>query len=296
MNVLLTGSTGFIGSNLLPALAEQHCVYTLIRQDTGPTTDKIQPVCYDGTYNSIEKGLAGKKIDAVVHLATHFCASHKTEDLDKLVDSNLRLGLQLLELSSETKIPYFISASTYAQSIDGPDYNPQNLYAATKQAFEDLMAYYQQVSSTRYITLELSDTYGPGDTRRKFINLAIDACLANQQFNMSAGEQEVNYLYVDDVVQAFITCLNLLENGTIGSGEKYGLQSDDVCTLSQLADLIWEIGGREKNIVKGFYPYRQREIMKMNRRYPQLPDWSAGVNLREGITRVMTEKQRNHDN
>jgi len=291
MKILVSGATGYIGSNLVKELAtREYQVYAIARKEPGIKLPGINYIEYDGTYSSLVKALGDLKIEVILNLATHFCVNHSKEDLDKLIDANLRLGLHLLEFSTEFGVGLFVTASTYAQSIDGSSYNPQNLYAATKQSFEDLLHYYSITSKgTKYITLELSDTYGPSDPRRKFINLAIQACRADETFKMSPGEQQISYIYIDDVVNGFLSCLELFNSGGLKQGEKYCLCSDEIYTLNELVRMIWEINKKKPEIINGFYPYREREIMKLTRRYPKLPGWTAAVSIREGIAKLMRQ-------
>ena len=85
----------------------------------------------------------------------------------------------------------------------GEAYRPLNLYAATKQAFSDLMAYYTDAGLLRAVTLVLSDTYGPDDHRPKVLNLIRDAALKGETIALSDGEQDYDVVHIDDVVRAF---------------------------------------------------------------------------------------------
>ena len=297
MKILISGATGFIGSALMKELnLEGNEIYAVIIEQTPQDDRNVHYIRYDGTYNSIADQISPFRPDVIMHLATHFCVRHTISDLDPLVNANIRLGLHLLELSMVLKTGYFINVATYAQRMGGFEYDPQNLYAATKQAFESLLTFYIKANeNTKYVTLELFDTYGPGDPRKKFINLAVDACLKDDLFQMSPGEQEIIYLYIDDVVRGFIRCLNLLGSGSINTGDKYCFFTDEILTLNELVKKIGEVHGREMNVQAGYYPYRQREIMKLKQKFPVLPGWKPSVSLMQGIVKMINEKLKNDD-
>lgn len=186
LKVLISGATGFIGKNLISSLLKHDAeVIAIVHSTQHALPQRVVKVVYDDTYVSLSNSLSGMRVDVVVHLATLFLSNHRENQIIELINSNVLFGTHLLEYAKQTKVPYFINTSTCALSIDHITYNPQNLYAATKKAFEDIIKYYEEISDIGFLTIELTDTYGPGDSRPKFINLALDAFKKNETFNMS---------------------------------------------------------------------------------------------------------------
>ena len=292
LNILITGASGFIGRNLMEALSNEGAnIYAIIHKinNLSLTAKKI---FYDGTYESISKPLENEKIDIVIHLATYFLSNHKSEHIEPLIDANIKFGAYLLEFVKQKGIKFLINTSTYAEYFDHKEYNPQNLYAATKFAFEALQKYYEQILETHFVTLELTDTYGPGDTRPKFVNLVLDAVQKKEVFNMSKGEQEICYLYIDDAVSAYISCINSLLNNQIAKNSKYSVYSNEVVTLNNLVDHIGEILNCKIETNKGFYPYRLREIMEFKPNYKKLPGWNNIYTLKDGILKIVSNEDK----
>jgi nucleoside-diphosphate-sugar epimerase len=215
-NILLTGGNGYIGQALINQLLDNNYnVISLIRTKNINSNNAYKEICYDGSFESISRNLIDEKIDIVVHLATLFLTNHNPSQINELITSNITLGTHLLELCKERSINYFINTSTYAISVNGIDYDPQNLYAATKKSFLDIQKFYELICiNTNFINLELFDTYGIGDNRPKFINLLIDSIKNNRDFNMSAGNQEISYQYIEDVCNAYITLIDNINNST----------------------------------------------------------------------------------
>jgi nucleoside-diphosphate-sugar epimerase len=153
------------------------------------------------------------------------------------------------------------------------------------------MKYYEEVTGTIFVTLELTDNYGPGDSRPKFINLVIDAVRKNEVFRMSPGEQEICYLFVDDTVNAFITCMELLASGEISENSHFSVYADEVLRLKDLVALVADQMQVSLKTEAGFYPYRDREIMTYQPTFPRLPHWEPKVSLKEGIARIIAGNQ-----
>lgn len=86
-----------------------------------------------------------------------------------MISSNIELGSLLLDCAYNSNVSFFINVGTYWQHYHGEAYNPVNLYAATKQALEDIANYYRIISDMKICTFCLNDTYGKGDTRKKYL-------------------------------------------------------------------------------------------------------------------------------
>lgn len=286
MNILVTGGTGYIGSNLVKSLLKEgHKVFLLKRKNSKilVNDERVIEVLYDGTYYSLEK--INGKVDIIIHLATYFLVNHKTENIENLLNANILLGTHLLEYASKHDIKDFINTETYAESITGIEYNPQNLYSATKKAFKDILKYYVDSNKMKCISLVLSDTYGPNDVRKKFLNLVLEVLKSeNNEFKMSPGEQEICYIYIDDVIRAYIEAIKLISKLEEKDLKTYSVFGNEILTLNSLVELLEGLYNKKLKIEKGFYSYRLREIMKFNYSYiERLPNWSPKISLKDGV-------------
>jgi CDP-paratose synthetase len=282
-NILLTGSTGFIGSHLQKKLLqENYKVYSITRSQLTDTSN-IEFVYYDGTFESIKRGLENKKIDSVIHLATLFLSQHKSEQINDLMSANITFGTHLIEWMSANGVSKFINVGTYAQFFEGSSYSPQNLYAATKSAFEQILQFYLEKYLFKVVNLYFYDSYGPKDTRPKLINLILSAIKNNQPLNMSPGHQEINYVYVSDVVSAILLGLERLEIVQPATKENYCVYSNQTQTIRELVSLISKTIDIPFSPNFGAFPYRDREIKKFCPRFSLLPNWKQTTSLEEGI-------------
>lgn len=295
-HLLITGATGYIGSNLINRLVNEGGVHiTALYHETKPSENKkdVIWVKYDGAYDSLN--IIEGKIDVIIHLATFFKPNHSSKDISQMISSNILLGVHLLEFAKENGITKFINTSTYAQSIDDSNYNPQNFYASTKQAFEDILKYYTESGLVKNITLSLYDTYGPNDNRPKFINLVIEAIDKDIPFNMSPGNQEIRYVYIDDVIRAYCMSLDLLIENKIDKSETFSVSGEEAISLNELVEYVCNTTGKKIKTNPGFYNYRDREIMKCIPKFKKIPNWKAQVKLSAGIKHII-ENNENRKN
>ncbi|MBM6997238.1 NAD(P)-dependent oxidoreductase [Paenibacillus sp. DXFW5] len=286
---LVTGATGYIGSNLVKKLLDTGwCINILLREqsDLGLIQDQknqVQIHYYDGSVQTMIKVLCNVQPDVVFHLASYFVAEHTSEKIDFLAQSNIILGLHLLEGMHKSGSNLLINTGTSWQHYNNEDYNPVCLYAATKQAFEDILAYYVKAKGIKSITLKLFDTYGSNDPRSKLLSLLKKTVESQELLGMSGGEQIINLVHVKDVVQAFLIGAERLLSDCVTDSEAYAISAKEHQTVKQLVAIIEETINDKLPILWGERKYREREVMVPWNRGTTLPGWSPEISLRDGL-------------
>lgn len=291
MKILVTGATGFIGQHLIERLLSRGDMVTVLVRASSHT-DSLQKAVtvLNLPENQIELEAVFKreKFDGVIHLASLYLMQHKTEDIDILVDSNIKLGTKVLDAVTKAGVKFFINTGSFAQHYESKEYSPTNLYAATKQAFQDIATYYAETTKTIILTLELFNTFGPGDTRPKIFTLWQQAIKDGKTLDMSPGEQIIDISYIDNVIDGYIKAIEHATSNRAPSmsGHSYTLMSPERMTLKELAKVFAREMGSELKLNFGVLPYRERETMVPMDKGETLPGWTPQVSLREGIRRT----------
>lgn len=285
-SALVTGATGYIGQNLARRLrGAGWSVSALVRPNSRPADlPGIKILIYDGSTESVLSALAQTRPDVVFHLASLFTAEHKPADVKPLVESNLLFSCQLAEAMAQSKVKLLVNTGTAWQNFGNATYNPVNLYAATKQAFESILAYYQEAHGLRMITLKIFDTYGPNDPRPKL--LALFQRARNETLAFSAGGQHIDLVHIEDVLKAFIMAAKRLMNGQVKRAEVYALSSKRTLSLRQVAKIFEEASNSRLRINWGARPYRIREVMRPWSKGRRLPGWKPKISLEAGFRRL----------
>ena len=296
MKILLTGATGFIGSQLAHRLlAEGYELAILVRPDSRldvlqTVLSQIQVHVYDGSYASLLRAMEAAKPSLVCHLASLFLAQHRPEDVARLIESNLNFPTQLLEAMNHVGVKHFINTGTSWQHFQNESYNPVNLYAATKQAFEAILEYYVQACGIKAITLKLFDTYGPNDPRPKLFHLLNKAATATEPMDMSAGEQFLDLVHIEDVTEAYVIAAQRMLDGKVSQHERYAISAGKLLPLKELVHLYSEVTKQDITVNWGARPYRDREVMVPWNKGRSLPNWEPKITLFDGI-----QKSRQQD-
>lgn len=287
---LITGATGYIGAKLCERLlADGWQVYVLVRETGRPLAQtlagNVTHHYYEGSTQSVLDAVAAVKPNVVFHLASLFTAEHSSDQVTDLINSNLLFGTQLVEACARAGVKRFINTGTSWQHYRSNTYDPVCLYAATKQAFEDILDFYADACSMRVITLKLFDTYGPDDPRPKLVNLLVKALESGEALGMSPGEQMLDLVHIDDVTRAFaVAAQQLLDGVTCVSHARYAVSSGAPVSVRQLVALLGQISGKSINVSFGARAYRKREVM-LPWKGGQTPlGWHVQIDTRAGLT------------
>ena len=269
-----------------------HNVYAIIREKSNTSSLHYKNRVKFHKYNSVNElknFIKEKKIEGVIHLASCYLKKHSPDDIESLINSNVLFGSEIIEASVNANVSWFVNTGTFWQHFNKRIYSPVNLYAATKQAFMDILTYYKETTNINIVTVKLNDTYGPDDTRPKIFNLWERIASTGEEINMTAGEQLIDIVYIDDVVDAYVQLLDLLDssNSKMKLFESYIISSNEIMTLKKMAEIYQEETGCILKINWGKLPYSKREFMKPYAEGTAIPGWSPKVSFKDGIKKCI---------
>jgi nucleoside-diphosphate-sugar epimerase len=292
--ILMTGAAGYVGHRLARRLAGDGIAVTAVLRP-GSDRSRLAKVPgltvreHDGDLDALVAILAAAKPEAVFHLAGKYMREHARADIAGLVRDNILFGVELLEAMRAAGVNRLVHAATYFQHMDGSAYRPLNLYAATKQAFEDMLSYYTAMHGFSAATLVLYDVYGGGDWRRRLIPAVLAALRSGEAMPIPSDDLALDLVHVDDVIEAFMVAAHLLiENPDQVAGRRFAVAPERRCTLREVLAAFERSAGKPVPIKKGAWP-APAHTLTAPWQGPPVPGWQSKIPLDEGIRRLLAE-------
>jgi nucleoside-diphosphate-sugar epimerase len=318
LSVLLTGITGFIGSNLAAKLVEDgYDVYGLVRhvsrselRSLEPLLDKIRFVEGDITeYHSVRSTLRSISPEAVIHLAALTPVRHSFEDPFPYVRANyegtMNFAHAVLETSPQTRMIAASTAEVYGWQPNSPTLedsrlSPASPYAVSKAACDNYLQMAMKVYGLKATVLRCNNSYGRAGEKGYIVEYLITTMLASQTAYVGAPSHIRDYMYVADHVEAYRTTLKRED----AAGEVFNVSPGNPISNIELAKKIAKIVGFKGEIVDGSYPpgYPMRPadwdteyIVLDSSKIRRVLGWNPSVTLDEGLRKTV-EQWRNTTN
>ena len=257
MKVLLLGSEGFVGQNLIDGLKEKHELLTADVLNSGTHTNytKFDITNIDETYSLI------KNIDVVINLVTH-TLTQSLNDVISNANTNIIGLLNVLEACRKNKIKktIFTSASSIIGipntfSVDEKhSVMPQTAYGITKMAAEHYHRLYKEIYDLNYVVFRFFNIYGPYQTNgiipsfhKKLIN--------NEPITVfGEGKQIRDFVFIRDVIPFFD---NVITSSKFDN-QTYNLGTGNGTTIMEVIEKFSKLLSVKPKI--DFQPERPGEI------------------------------------
>ncbi len=307
--VLITGGAGFIGSSLAHALVKSGSEVTIV--------DAMLPL-YGGNMFNLE-GILDKvkfvpgdirdadlmhKVVSGMDLIFNFAAQisyidSKTEpflDLDINCLGHLRLLEAAREVAPKARIIFSSSRMVYGKIHSNPvneshPTEPLSLYGIHKLTGEKYYRYYHETFGLDTLTLRIPNPYGPRQHMKhgkySIVGWFLRQALEDKAISVFGdGLQEMDYIYIDDLISGF---LNLAEDGK--SGEIYNIGSKERVPLVEMVKaIVAEVGsGRVEHVAwpENFEKNKTGSYTADTSKIERDTNWQAQVDFKEGVRRMV---------
>jgi nucleoside-diphosphate-sugar epimerase len=270
MSVLLTGISGFIGSELGQRLVEKgYTVHGLIRHTSGRMLDlnkdymdKVRLVQGDlREYHSVRLAIRESNPEFIVHLGAVTPVRLSFDDPFSSIDVNFRGTVNVIQaaLGLAPNLKRFVMASTMEVygwqdrqepfSEDLP-LHPASPYAVSKAAADMYVRMINKVSELNYTVLRPCNSYGRKNETRFIVEYLITSMLKKERVYIGTPKSIRDLMHVDDHVAAYLRVMED-ENAnqqTFNVGTGHGI------TMRELADMVAQLTDYRDTIVEGYPP------------------------------------------
>ncbi len=281
--ILLTGITGFLGSNIASKLIDEgYEVHGIVRKSS--SLDRINQILNSVSLHYVEETnfdvlfCKFEKDFSIIHTATNY--GRNNESVSEIFYANTVFPLRLLDSGVRAGASLFINTDTILDKY-------LNLYSFSKNQLMQWGQYFAIHENISFINLRLEHIYGGNDDRSKFTSFVMNACLNNvEEINLTPGDQCRDFIHVDDVAEAYLT---LLKNKLPRGFNEYDVGSGESISIKEFASMVKEITKSKTKLNFGAIPYREGEVMHSVANTKDLLKlgWTCRFNIQAGLMKVL---------
>jgi UDP-glucose 4-epimerase len=240
-SILITGSSGFLGSNLVSRLSHSK-KFNLILINRKNN--------FDLSKNGWTDEIPDTPIDIVIHLAQSNKYREFPDGAEDMFQVNISATFELLEWARKNGVKRFIFASTgniyknlQGKATENSECDPDSFYAKSKYCAEKLIESYSD--NFEIIIVRIFGLYGPGQIDNLFSNI-IKKIQEGKELTLACGKGLfVTPIFIDDAVNSFLKFINtFLPNPKL----IVNLAGDDVLSLYDIASSISKAIDKPPNI------------------------------------------------
>lgn len=316
MKLLVTGGSGFIGSNFIQYWFKHHPEDTILNLDKltyAGNPENTKEFADNKKYTFVQGDICDKDsvdlvmkdIDTVVHFAAESHVDRSISNPDIFIKTNVLGTHVLLEAALKNKVKHFHHVSTDevfgALALDTPDkfdeqtmYDPHSPYSASKAASDHLVRSYFHTFGLPITITNCSNNYGPKQSPEKFLPRSITELLQNKSIKIYGdGKYVRDWLHVEDHCSAIES---VLLKGTIGETYLVGGLTEDITNL-ELAKLLLKIMNKEDTLlefVKDRAGHDTRYAVNWNKIKNEL-GWAPKYSFEEGLKDTVSWYESNPD-
>jgi nucleoside-diphosphate-sugar epimerase len=288
-NVLITGATGFLGSKLTAKLLdfpEAYRVTALKRSQSN--TWRIAHLTdlrlVDIGQEPLADLFATARFDIIIHCATDYGRNSAAQS--DIVETNLLLPVRLLDLGIQHGLSVFVNTDTMLDK-------GVSSYTLSKRQFREWLE--NTASRIVGVNVVLEHFYGAGDNQSKFVTRVIRDLIAEvPSIALTRGEQKRDFIYIDDVVEAFVCILARVATSRPACLD-YQVGTGNSVTLREFMSTAYELCGRPcTQLDFGAIAYRPNEPMDVKVDLAPLHalGWSPRWPLRQGLATTISSERR----
>ena len=292
MKILITGASGYIGSQLISNLNKNNHIYGVRNNNTANKDCKTTFINLDLTDKNFTEKLPNK-IDCVVHLAQSHRYKEFPEGAVDMMAVNVNSTIKLLDWAKRLGVKKFIYTSTAnvygfnnSEHKEDGKLNPETFYSLTKCMAEQVIEFYKEYFKIEI--LRINSVYGPNQNNMLIPNI-IDKIKYKKPITLAGGiGLYISPIYITDV----LSCINFLVNNYAEVQiRRFNLCGDEKISLLEMINIINEKMGFRYglNIINTNEPIKY--LVNDNNKIKKASGVTKMINFRDGIDYVLKKSK-----
>jgi UDP-glucose 4-epimerase len=291
--VLVTGANGFIGARLCRRLVASGAkVYATSRSRMTEGGDVAWRSCDLADFAATQSLFDSANPEFVLHLASHVVGARTTEALLPTFHSNLTSTINVLLAAHQVNCVRVVLTGSLEEPEPGPEWPvPSSPYAAAKYAANAYGRMFNALFGLPTVILRVFMVYGPGQRDvTKLVPYVVTTLLNEGHPRLGSGTREVDWIYVDDVVDAFVRAATAAN--AVGATVDVG--SGTLVSVRKVVEEIFNIvrpGQLPEFGAVTDRPMEQTRVANPLASFERI-GWKPSVGLLEGLRRTVESYSR----
>lgn len=290
MKILLTGGTGFLGSELLNKIKKNNQILLISRKKIFSLNKNLIFIKDDITLKKKSFDIIKNfSPEAVIHFAWEGIPNFSKKNCKNNFEKHKKFFLKILRIKSIKKIIVSGSCLEYDEKsgrcIESSKTNPSNYFGKYKNKLRIFI--FKNYKNISICWMRIFYVFGQNQRKQSLIPYLIKCHKLKKRIVLKNLNCEHDFIYLDDVISGILKAL--LKRKTRGI---FNLATGQTFSVEYVSDLVKNIFNKKKNIIKKFNPCKDfllGDIRKSNK----ILKWSPKFSLKKGLLKTINNDLQN---
>ena len=283
--ILITGATGFIGTNLIPELIKNHKIVGISKNKIKSSKNFISS-SIDITNENLK---IKNKFTDIIHMAAHSDVAYCNLNPIKCYELNVKSTQKMLEVARKNDSNFIFLSSSHVygnpikQSIvENSSCNPSTHYGSSKRMSEILCETYSKTYGLDIQVARLFSVYGPKSPKSNLIFNIIDQIINNSKIILGNTYPKRDFIFISDVIIGLIKILNSKKKGF----QIYNIGSGKSISVENVVKNCLTISNKKLKIISSKEKRRENEIINIQANISKMKkefNWKTEISLKKGL-------------
>jgi nucleoside-diphosphate-sugar epimerase len=283
--ILITGATGFIGTNLIPELIKNHKIVGISKNKIKSSKNFISS-SIDITNENLK---IKNKFTDIIHMAAHSDVAYCNLNPIKCYELNVKSTQKMLEVARKNDSNFIFLSSSHVygnpikQSIvENSSCNPSTHYGSSKRMSEILCETYSKTYGLDIQVARLFSVYGPKSPKSNLIFNIIDQIINGSKIILGNTYPKRDFIFISDVIIGLIKILNSKKKGF----QVYNIGSGKSISVENVVKNCLTISNKKLKIISSKEKRRENEIINIQANISKMKkefNWKTEISLKKGL-------------
>ncbi|AJW71819.1 NAD-dependent epimerase/dehydratase family protein [Nitrosopumilus adriaticus] len=283
--ILITGTTGFIGNHLVSALNKNYKIFGISKNKI-----KSSKNFYSHNLDITKSNIILKNhFSKIIHMAAYSDVNYCNLNPTKCYELNVNSTLKMLEIARKKDSSFIFLSSSHVYG------NPKKLpiaeidpchpfthYASSKKMSEILCETYSKTYDLDIRVARIFSVYGPSSSKSNLVFNIINQMIHDSKVKLGNVSPKRDFIFIDDVINGLIQIINSKKRGF----QVYNLGSGKSISIEELVKTCFNIHNKNPKLISSKEKRRKNEISDICANISKMKsdfNWKPKISLKKGL-------------